>query len=172
MVYTYGMYYIVLNDNYKAAENMKKIIPFAIGSILFCLTVCTPKGALTPGDAFSQLRRAYFTANSGEIVRLLSKDSKAKIRKMCLSYKNMREKQQKSLARHFDIPVNKIQNLSVKDYIQFFLLKDINRIIKKQDMHVERINRKNNQAVVYIKNGIELKFVKEGPYWKFDLTDF
>ena len=66
-----------------------------------------------------------------------------------------------------------MKKLSVKDYIaiQLSIGQDIgDDVIRKMSTHkIIGIDVKGKKATIRVENGMELGFVKEGPYWKFDM---
>lgn len=143
--------------------------------ILVSLLSCTSKGALTPEDAFISITRAYVKSDADAVATQLSKSSIEKIRKIIKMISSMDEKQIFTLSKRFGTSPDRLTNLSVKDYIslQFALAKRMNENFMREIAvsKIIDIDIKDKVAIVKAENGMELKFVKEGPYWKFEMTD-
>jgi hypothetical protein len=87
----------------------------------------------------------------------------------------MNEPQLKALGEKFGTNNEKLKILSVRDYlsIQLSMSKknndDIFSEIAKQK--IIGVDIKDNRAIARIENGMELVFVKDGRYWKFDMDE-
>ncbi len=144
-----------------------------IGFALFIS--CKSEGALTPEQAFNKLRNAYQNSDAGAVVAILSTGSNNKVKEIIAMIAAMDENQLKSLSERFEVTVDKMKNLSVKDYIalQLSMGEKIGGDILKEITKHEIIGTDKNErtAVVRVGNGMEIVFVKEGKYWKFDMKD-
>ena len=152
-----------------------RIIAIALITILTLLLSCKSKGALTPEEAFKSLTSAYSKSDVEAVVKLLSLGSKEKIRKIIKMIASMNDTQLTSLSERFGVSVEKMKNLTVRDYmsIQLAIGKKLGGdiIIESNKYSIVGIDVKGERANVRVENGMELSFVKEGPYWKFDMED-
>lgn len=143
--------------------------------ILFFIISCKAAGPLTPEDAYNSLKKAYVKGDAGKIESLLSERSKEKIKSMTGIISSMKESQLEALARNFDTDTEKLKNLSVKDYLelQLSLGERIGEgtLMEIMKQKIAGIDSGKDTAVVRIENGMELSFVKEGAYWKFDMEE-
>ncbi|MBN2367773.1 hypothetical protein JXC34_02045 [Candidatus Woesearchaeota archaeon] len=146
--------------------------------ILFCLGIfvsCKAQGSITPEQAFYSLQKAYNRSDAADIVELLSEKSKNKIREMIIMIGRMQESQQEALAERFEISPGKLKSLTPEEYIEIQILagkKIGSDFIGEPVKHkITRIDNDGNKAVVCVENGMELVFVKEGPYWKFEMSE-
>jgi len=144
----------------------------AIAAVCLCCFSCAPQGALTPEDAFTQLRDAAGRNDTEAVVRLLSIDSRKKIESAITVIARMDNKQISALSRTYGIAAGRMKNLSVKDYVFFSMVIDKNGSIFKEILvhSPVGVDRNRHRAVVRLENGMEFEFVQEGPYWKFDMT--
>jgi hypothetical protein len=139
------------------------------------LVSCKSSGPLSPEEAFVALRDAFIKSDAGKIEKLLSKRSILKIRKITGMISSMPDSQLEALARSFNTDAVTLKRLSVKDYLTLQLSlsnrisEDIFKEIIKND--IVGIDQKDSTANIRIENGMELVFVKEGPYWKFDMEE-
>lgn len=151
-----------------------RIIAIYIISMAFIVS-CKSQGALTPEQAFNSLRTAYDKSDAEAIVHILSSGSKDKVREIIRMIIAMDEAQLKSLSERFGVNVNKMRNLSIKDYISIQLSmgrrlgEDIIGNITKHKIIGIDVN--GNRATIRVENGMELDFIKEGIYWKFDMEE-
>jgi hypothetical protein len=147
------------------------------GALLFLLIAlaadsCAPQGSLTPRRAFYDLREAFRKSDAAAFERLLSRASLGKIRHASALVTSLSSRQHKSLSELYGIPAQKLERLSVRGFLRIFFTMDRpgNVIGTALSYNIVGVNREGRRAVVRVSNGMELAFVKEGPYWKFDLT--
>lgn len=143
--------------------------------ILMPVISCKSKGPLSPEEAFIALKDAYLKSDAGRIEQLLSEGSIARIRKMIMMISSMPDFQLEALGKSFNTNADTLRNLSVKDYLslQLSLSNKIGEDTFKEitNYNIVGIDQKDSIANVRIENGMELVFVKEGPYWKFDMDE-
>ena len=146
----------------------------AICAALFALFIsCKSEGALTPEDAFKSITNAYCKSDAEAVVKHLSQGSIEKIKTITKMISSMNDNQLTALSKRYGVNTERIKRLSVKDYISIQLSigkdigDDVNREISKYS--IIGIDIKGKRATVRVENGMELSFVKEGPYWKFDM---
>jgi hypothetical protein len=119
-------------------------------------------------EAFSQTAAAVTDCNEKRLYQLLSKESKALITKNAALTNRMNEKQRSALAQHNALPDGKLDSRTVlKNWLT--LNADSDPILISFRRSVLMIEEKDGIAKVRMDNGIELKFVKEGLYWKFSI---
>jgi len=104
-------------------------------------------------------------------MKLLSIESVKKINELCAHFSRMTDGQRESLSGTFGVEKEKLKNLSPVDSAALIL-----RLEKKKpalsmavNLDIAGIDRKGEKAVVTVENGMYYCFVKEGPYWKFDI---
>jgi hypothetical protein len=133
---------------------------------------CKPQAALTPQAAFYDMKTAFQKSDAISLEHQLSSRSIKKIERMTLLFSRMNDRQLESLSRKYGVPSEKLRNLSVRDYCALALSMDRDRnVMGIATRHkIVGINREGNRATIRVENGMELVFVKEGPYWKFDMT--
>ena len=138
-----------------------------------CLVSCAPRNALTPQDAFKNLDRAFRAADAADLERQLSRGSVNRIRKVTSLFAAMDDRQRDALSRSYGVPAEKLKRLTVRDFcgIMIGMDRDRNVIGRAAARKIVGVNRNGNRAAVRADNGMELNFVKEGPYWLFDMTD-
>ena len=88
---------------------------------------------------------------------------------------SMPDFQLEALADSFNTDTETLRNLTVKEYqsLQLTLGNKIGEDIFKEiaKYNIVGIDKMDLKANIRIENGMELIFVKEGPYWKFDLEE-
>ena len=152
-----------------------RILNGAAAAALAAITLasCAPRHALTPQAAFGDLGKAFRASDAAALERQLSRASVDKIRKITKLFAAMEESQLEALSRAYDIPAEKLKRLTVRQYCALMLRMDRegNVIGRAAARRIVGVNRDGNRAAVRADNGMELSFVKEGPYWFFDLSD-
>lgn len=153
---------------------LKRIICFYLLAAL-SLLACKPRGPLTPEDAFNRLKEAYAHEDIEAIENLLSRQSRVKIFRIIRMIAEMDENQIRALAVRFGVTIDMLKNLTIRDYLslQLALGKKIGEDVIKDITRYKIIGKDilGDSAVIRVENGMELNFIKEGPYWKLDIGD-
>jgi hypothetical protein len=141
---------------------------------MVALLSCAPQAALTPQAAFHDLKEAFRKSDAALLERQLSRESVRKIRYMTGLFSRMEERQLKALSDKFNVPAERLKKLTVRDYCALTLSLDRSKNVigTAASRPVVGIDRRGSRAVIRVDNGMELPFIKEGPYWKFDMTGF
>lgn len=143
---------------------------------LSALLACGARGPLTPQDAFESLAAAYARRDAAAVMRLMSKPSLRAIDEILARIRGMGPAQRASLAEHMGVPLERLEGLTRKDYIalqiEFGALhgNDPLRRARRQRIVATRVD--GARALVLLENGMELDFVREGPYWRFDAREW
>ncbi len=152
---------------------MKRIVlPFLI-LLAFFAAGCSQRGPVTHPQAFMALKEAYQTGNDSALSSLLSSNSINYIKKIALALSRLQNSSKKQLAVQFDIEEDKLNNLTPQTYIDLYMklnttyTKDI--VSETLDQKVVSISEAGAQVSYRMSNNVTLYFVKEEPYWKFDL---
>lgn len=149
----------------------KQYLKFIIFACIF-LIACVAGGALTPEESFNSLKKAYQNSDARGLANLLSKKSLDKISEIIAMFSKMDEEQITALSLHFGVTGEKLKKLSPREYIalQMEIGKKLNEDAIKEATSYKIIGKdiKGANATIRVENGMELHFVKEGPYWKFD----
>jgi len=150
-----------------------RLFPLFLAPMIALLS-CAPRAALTPQAAFHDLKEAFGKSDAAGLERQLSAESVKKIRTMAALFSRMEERQLDALSEKFNVPAERLKKLSVRDYCALILTleKDKNVIAAATKRAIVGIDRRGSRTVIRVDNGMELPFVKEGPYWKFDMTGF
>jgi hypothetical protein len=134
---------------------------------------CASRGPLTPEEAFNALKRAYRHSDARAVEELLSRGSLERIEKIKSGFSRFDNGQAVSAAAHLGLPADTLKTMSTRDFIllQLEIGKRHNEDLVREavELPVIGVSVKGNRASVRVENGMELFFVKEGPYWKFEL---
>ena len=137
--------------------------------ILLLLFSCSSQGPLTPEGALSALNRAFSTGDVLLMKKIISSDSIARIEAVTGEFNRMPESQIRSVSELYGIDPARLKGLSVDGFISIYLSSQKN-IIFEEPASITGVRASETRAVVLLQNGNEVDFVREGPYWKFDLT--
>lgn len=148
-----------------------KTAPLFLLICFFCMS-CTPSAPISPEDAFNTLKKAYQKEDGRMAERVYSKESIARVQKMIASFSAMEQPQRKTVAKHLMVEPDDLQNMTVQKYLTFSLQQssrisgDVVRTALLSGIAAVELH--DDHAQIKSSNGIELPFVKEGLYWKFD----
>jgi hypothetical protein len=150
------------------------LFKFFIIFVALMFSSCQPGGALTPEQAFYTVKKHINNIDSEGIKQILSDKSKKKIINTLKSISKMDEKQLELISAKYNYPINNIKSFSVSDFITQYIFhrKSYNLLINIVKHKITAIDIRNNRAQIKVDNGMIVDFVKEGPYWRLDLTDF
>jgi hypothetical protein len=149
---------------------MRLLIIFLLYTAVF--TACAPGGALTPADAFSDMGSAVAHDDAASVLKLLSSQSREKIKEMCGIVNGMPAERRAAIAAAKGLKPEALESVTPEKYIFiFFMLKKDENPLTAAFMknRIESVVREGDRAVLVLDNSMELPFVKEGPYWKFHL---
>lgn len=134
---------------------------------------CGSGGPLTPAESFNAVKNAVESNDSEAVVKCLSQSSLDKISRHNMMVKNMRSDQLAVLSVKYGYPSEKLLNLKTTDSAALYFFSDttgikLGRYFKEG---IVSVDIRGSRALIKTESGIELNFVREGPYWKFDLSD-
>ncbi len=134
---------------------------------------CGSGGPLTPVESFNAVKSAVENRDIEAVVKCLSQSSLDKISRHNLMVKSMRSDQLAVLSVKYGYSQDKLVNLTPADSAALYFFSDnadikLGRYFKEG---IVSVDIRSGQAFVKTESGIELNFVREGPYWKFDLSD-
>lgn len=134
---------------------------------------CAAGGALTPLESFNAIKSAVEKNDSEAITGYLTESSINKMNKAAFMIKNIRSDQINKLSGEYGYPEDKLKNLKATDCVALYFFSDavgvkLGRYFRER---IISIDIHGNSAIVKTEGGIDLDFVREGPYWKFDISD-
>ena len=142
--------------------------------VLFLFIVsCSSGKPLTPIDSFKAVKYATEKKDPEKIISCLSKESLEKITRLKLLIKDMSNDQLLILSEKYGYTQDKLNNLKPIDAVSLYFFSDHTGIkLGKYFMEkVISVDIHGLRAVIKVESGIELDFVREGPYWKFDMSE-
>lgn len=133
---------------------------------------CKPAGPLTPGETFYKLKKACLTGRTDKIPKYLSEKSLEKIDKIIKNLSSLNNKQLKYFAYTYGLEFERLKYLSADSFIRLYFRSEKNVIVQALKEEIVSISQNINHVSIRVENGMELVFVKEGPYWKLDISDY
>jgi hypothetical protein len=130
---------------------------------------CISHGPLSPDQAVSELQRAFAAGDVFMARRLMSAGSIEKIKLMTGSLGGMSDEQLSSASRIYGITPAAMKSMSEDQFISLFIATQ-KAVIFESPAGVAAVKENEERAAVLLQNGNRLDFVREGPYWRFDLT--
>jgi len=140
-------------------------------AVLTIFISCVSGGPLTPEDSFHDLRRAFASQDAALFKKILSRDSLAKMEKIIAYVSAMSEEQKSGISALYGIPRDRLETITIDDFCLLHLATQ-----KKgpmgQALQSDIVSRdqQGDRVIMGVASGVRFSFVKEGPYWKFDLT--
>ncbi len=150
--------------------------PSPVAAVLCAVLACGARGPLTPQEAFRSLAGSYARRDAEAVMKLMSRPSIRAIDEIISRLNEMEPAQRASLAEHIGVPPERLWRLSRKGYMALQMElgalhgNDPLRSARSQRIAGTTVN--GAHATVRLDNGMELDFVKEGPYWRFDASEW
>ncbi len=146
----------------------------ALSALLQILISCSPGGALTPREAFIQLRLAYVNSDPKMMMGCLSSKSLKSLSDAAQLMQGMREDRRQALADYYGVASLRKKQITPEDclLVHFSMERKSPAVSRAVRHRIIDIERNGTAATVRVENGMDLRFVREGPYWKFDLASY
>lgn len=151
---------------------MRVIIRFVPGLIVLMLLCCAKGGPLTPADTFAVIKNAVDRNDKEVIMQNLSSVSIEKIDEFISLTAKLSDTQLKAIALSENIPAEKIRKMNPADCTALYFSRNRygNSLADIFNDEIIAVDVNGSSAVIKTSGGFELDFVREGPYWKFDLS--
>jgi hypothetical protein len=141
--------------------------------LLAFFSSCTPQYPITPTGAYEELKKSFKNNDYDKTISLLTDESISKIKKTSAVFSSMDDSSLNSAAAAYGINPERLKKLSVKDYLAVYSNSGKqNVLLSAFESNILGIDKKGNEALITLDNGMKLRFLKTGPYWKFDMTEF
>ncbi|MCX7679579.1 MAG: hypothetical protein N2316_10220 [Spirochaetes bacterium] len=147
----------------------------AIIAIAFFLITCTPKGALTPEEAYYGLKAAYQQGNDEAVIQYLSTSTLQKMEELIAKITSSDVTVLQAWAESMMSTPEELRRLTPKTFIALQRRMDKKAEVQLASFFLTKpiaIAIKENRAEIINEAGIKMKLVKEGPYWKFEESIF
>ena len=154
---------------------MRVLMPMLL-AVLFAspFISCRARSPLTPEIAYSMLRDAYMQGDGAAFWDLLDLSSRRQIEELTRLIRTMDDAQAGALAEKLAISPNELKTITPASFISLQIALD------KRPGHdilggmftgqVLRKRESREKCVLHVAGGLELTFVREGPYWKFEMN--
>ncbi|PKL39734.1 MAG: hypothetical protein CVV44_05800 [Spirochaetae bacterium HGW-Spirochaetae-1] len=140
-------------------------------AVLTIFISCVSGGPLTPEDSFHDLRRAFASQDAVLLKKIISRDSLAKMKKIIAHISTMSEEQKSGISALYGIPRERLETITPDDFCSLYIVTQ-NKGPMGQALRSDIVSREQqgDHVIMSVASGVRFSFVKEGPYWKFDLT--
>ncbi len=134
---------------------------------------CNPAAPLTPEESFLNVKNSFLAEDSVRLSGLMSESSIKNFNSMLFIIQKGDKKQLEYISKKYSITETAVKSLNLNRYISLLIKyeKKYPVIWKILQQKIHSIEKNGNSAKIYVENGMFLFFVKEGPYWKIDLTN-
>ncbi len=140
---------------------------------MFLLFLGCSGGPVTPRDAFTGLMEKINSRDYPNFYLALSNKTTKKVETYRSQLHSLNAKQQESIALSYGLSAKKLLSLNSQEMTALIFMSDRSKSsllhLTKEKIRAVKIHDK--RATVETSCGIKLIFVKEGPYWKADLSD-
>lgn len=148
------------------------LLRISVSLLVLLLMSCGSGGALTPAESFNSIRSAVEKTDSEVIANYLTDSSLVKIGRHNQMLKDMSNQQLEIISVKYGYSVDKLRNLKISDSVSLYFFSEqtgikLSRYFKE---NIVSTDIRGSRASVKTGSGIELEFLREGPYWKFDMS--
>ncbi len=152
---------------------MRVLGGYACALAALAVFACAPGPPRTPEDAVEAVKKAVAADDPRALKPLLSSASIERAGVVARALREANESQVQAVSRRFRIPPDRVRTMTVEDYLFVMMRERSGRNVLKRALgsRITVISRGERTAVVKTASGIDLLLVREGPYWKLDLTD-
>ena len=146
---------------------MRTISITAAALLLLCLVSCSRTLPRTPAEAFRMTAAAVESKDESRLYELLSKQSRESLARAAKTAGLMSGEQKDSLSKKGVLSAGRTDPRAIlKAWMEHETPDPALAAFRRSVLTIEE---KNGAAKVRLDNGIELRFEKEGLYWKFAL---
>jgi hypothetical protein len=143
---------------------------------LLTFVSCVSHGALTPEDAFYGLQKAYRKGDARAVLGLLSRDGIASVKAVTSAFAGMDDRRLGAVGRHMGAAPEVLRKCTPEGYIALQMKAGkalgSDSLYEATKYRIVGTDIRDGRAVIRVKNGMEVPFVKEGPYWKLDTRNW
>ncbi|MFA5518262.1 MAG: hypothetical protein WDA74_03315 [Spirochaetota bacterium] len=133
---------------------------------------CKTAGPLTPVDSFIAVQRAIAANDIKLIGELVSKGTKEKVDYFRKTLSTLDKEQLITIAKFYNIDPAKLPGMDFHGALSlYFSPRSDLSLIKIFNEDISYVDIFGKKAVIRTQSGFEIDFVKEGPYWKLDLSE-
>lgn len=152
---------------------MHLLIRIFLFSCMLCfIPGCKTAGPLTPADSFITVQRAIEANDIRLIGELVSKGTKEKVARFRKTLSTLDKDQLIAIAKYYNIDPAKLSAIDFHGALSLYFSPRAGfSLIKIFNEDISYVDIFGKKAVIRTQSGFEIDFVKEGPYWKLDLSE-
>lgn len=142
-------------------------------SLLLCFSPgCKSAGPLTPVDSYVAVQEAIAKNDIKLIGELVSIGTKEKINSFRKIVSTLDKKQLLITAEFYNIEPSKLSGIDFYSSLALYFSPGADfSLIEIFNENISTVDIFGKKAVIKTQSGFEVDFIKEGPYWKLDLSE-
>ncbi len=150
-----------------------RLLTVPVFAAVLVMAGCGSGGPVTPLQSFNVIKQAVERRDVEAISVNLTDSSIKKIEKLQSLIRAMDSRQRALLSVRYGLAEERLLSLKATDAVGLYFFSDktginlgryFNENVLSVDIH-------GSEAIVKTGSGIELDFKREGPYWKFDISE-
>lgn len=150
---------------------MRIIFLLSIISVL-AAAGCGSGGPLTPHESFLNIKEALRSNDIKIIGDNITGGSRVKVENFRLIISRLDNPQIGTLSQFYKYDAERLRNIDFNGALSlYFRSEGKNSLRELFTREIVAVDIYGKKAILRLDNGVELDFKKEGPYWKFDLSD-
>ncbi len=139
--------------------------------VVLFIAGCAAQGALTPEEAYYGLRAAWTRGDAQSVHKFISSSSLQNIETLAEKIRSLDDVRLQALARAMNTAPENLKTLTPEKLIAIQIAAEqtsSSPIAQFLRAKPAKITIHENTAEIINKDGVMMKLVKEGPYWKFE----
>jgi len=133
---------------------------------------CGSGGPLTPHESFQNINEALLSNDIRKIGDNITSGSRVKIETFRLIISRLDNSQIAALSQFYNYDAERLRNIDFNGALSlYFRSEGKNSLRELFSREIVALDIAGKNALLRLDNGVELDFKKEGPYWRFDLSD-
>ncbi len=149
---------------------MKKLSIILITMLLF--SACAQQGPLSPRQTLSALKKAYEQKDGTLFLSLITHRSRQTLETNTEIFNELSTETKAEIYSNAKVGFDAATPLRVEDYVTLYFAcnheieKDL--VAKALESKITAVDESENSVIYTMANGLELRFERVDPYWKFD----
>ena len=133
---------------------------------------CKAAGPLTPADSYIAVQGAIEKNDIKLLGKLVSSGTKAKIIRFREVVSALDKEQLIIAAEFYNTDPSKLSNIDFYGSLALYFSRRGDLSLREIfDEDISTVDISGKKAVIRTEKGLEIDFIKEGPYWKLDLSE-
>jgi len=145
--------------------------------IIFILSIlaaagCGSGGPLTPHESFRNIKEGLRSNDIKAIGDNITSGSRGKVETFRLILSRLDDGQIAVLSEFYNYDAERLRNIDFNGALSLYFRSEGKNSLKELfSREIVAVDIAGKNALLRLDNGVELDFKKEGPYWRFDLSD-